>query len=63
MQRFKIEIQEVLNRIVYINAESKEEALEKVRKLCFDQEITLDAQDFAELKISICPNHDNRSGH
>ena len=55
MKTFKIEVQEFLSRIVEIEACSKEEAINLVRKLYQNQEIVLDDSDFIHNKIDVFP--------
>lgn len=51
METFKIEIQELLTRLVEIEAENSQEAFSKVYKLYNEAEIVLDYNDFAELNF------------
>lgn len=53
METFKVEIQEFLSRIVEIEANSIDEALDKVNQSYRNQEIVLDSNDFflTELKL------------
>lgn len=46
METFKIEVKEILSRIIEIEANSNEEALLKIEDLYKKQEIVLDANDF-----------------
>ena len=55
MKTFKIEVKEFLSRIVEIEACSKEEAINLVRKLYQNQEIVLDDSDFIHNKIDVFP--------
>ena len=56
MKNFQIEIKEELNRIIYIKAESSNDALEKAAYLYKNEDIVLDADDFTgEAEISILP--------
>jgi len=46
MPLFKIEVREVLSRVVEIEAEDLETAIEKVEEQCNESEIVLDSDDF-----------------
>lgn len=47
-----VEIKEVLARVVEIEANSKEEALEKASQMYYNEEIVLDDGDFIGQKIT-----------
>ena len=49
METFKIEIQELLARVVDIEADNKNEAISKVNELYKKAEIVLDYNDFVEV--------------
>ncbi|HET8860207.1 DpnD/PcfM family protein [Marivirga sp.] len=51
MEIFKVEIQEFLSRIVEIEANSIDEALDKVNQSYRNQEIVLDSNDFISNRI------------
>lgn len=51
METFKVEIQELLSRIVNIVANSIDEALDKVNQSYRNQEIVLDSNDFISNRI------------
>jgi hypothetical protein len=51
METFKIEIQELLTRVVEVQAENRQEAFSKVYQLYKEAEIVLDYNDFAELNF------------
>ena len=51
METFKVEIQELLSRIVEVEANSIDEALDKVNQLYRNQEIVLDSNDFISNRI------------
>lgn len=53
MATFKIEIQEFLSRIIEIEAETKDEAVSKVRELYRKEEIVLDSNDYVSTEIEI----------
>ncbi len=52
MKKFRIEVIEVLSRIVETEAESEEDAVKAVRQMYQNSEIVLDASDYVETKIS-----------
>lgn len=54
MSKFNIEIIETLNHIYEIEADSLEEALEKVKDKYFNGEIVLDENDHVETKFIDC---------
>jgi hypothetical protein len=49
MKTYKIEVKETLSRIIEINANSINEALENVQKIYKNEEIILDNDDFVEV--------------
>ena len=49
---YDIEIIEVLSRVIGVNANSKDEAIDTVRKMYRDCEIVLDADDFCYSEIN-----------
>jgi len=53
MATFKIEIQELLSRIIEMEAETKDEAVSKVRELYRKEEIVLDSDDYVSTEIEI----------
>ena len=57
METFKVEIQEFLSRIVDIEANSIDEALDKVNQLYRSQEIVLDSGDFISNRIEAIKKH------
>ena len=52
MNMYTVEIKESLVRLVEIEANSKEEALDKVSQMYRDEEIVLDNNDFIGNKIT-----------
>ncbi len=54
MKTFYISVTEVLNRVVQVEAETDEEATEKVRKAYENSEIVLSNDDYAADKIEDC---------
>lgn len=55
MEKFKVEIQEFLSRIIEVEAETKDEAISKVRELYRNEEIVLDSDDYVSTEIEIFP--------
>jgi hypothetical protein len=51
MKTFKIEIQELLARVIEVQAENATEAFSKVNELYFKTEIVLDYNDFVEVNF------------
>jgi len=59
--KFKAKITEVLSRVIVVEADSKEEALNKVSDMYNSEEIVLDYSDFNDdVKIEIiCENNES----
>ena len=53
MKEFEVKIQEVLERIVTVTADSREQALEKVEAMWLDSDIVLDSNDFVDVDYEI----------
>jgi hypothetical protein len=51
METYKIEVKETLSRIIEIDANSFDEALEDVQKMYKNEEIILDNDDFVEVEF------------
>jgi hypothetical protein len=51
MKTYKIEVKETLSRIIEIDANSIDEALEDVQKIYKKEEIILDSDDFIEVEF------------
>ncbi len=51
METYKIEIQEFLSKIIEIEAENKEEAISKVKRMYQNEEIVLDSEDYLTTEI------------
>lgn len=51
MTTYKIEIQELLSRIIEIEAPSAEEAIDKVKEMYRTEEIVLDSDDYVLTEI------------
>ena len=49
MDRYKVEITETLQKTVEVEANNKEEALDKVMKMYKNEEVILDYNDFVDL--------------
>lgn len=63
MQKFAIEVKEVLSRIVDVEADSMEEAVSKVSEMYDAQEISLDYDDYAGYDISPCKDKEKEISH
>ena len=53
MTKYRIEVTEVLSRIVEAEAENEDDAVEMVRQMYRNCEIVLDASDYVETEISV----------
>ena len=53
MTKYRIEVTEVLSRIVETDAENEDDAVEMVRQMYRNCEIVLDASDYVETEISV----------
>ena len=53
MKKYRIEVTEVLSRIVEINAESAESALSKAKKMYQQCDVVLDASDYVFTDFSV----------
>lgn len=53
MTKYRIEVTEVLSRIVETDAENEDDAVEMVRQMYRNYEIVLDASDYVETEISV----------
>ncbi|WP_415331334.1 DpnD/PcfM family protein [Clostridium perfringens] len=51
MKKFKVKIVETLEREVFVNANSKKEAMNIVQSLYENEDIVLDSNDFKEVEI------------
>ena len=52
-KEFKVEIKEILSRIVTIKANTEEEAYQKVKQLYKNEEIVLDDNDFLDVEFTV----------
>ena len=53
IKTYKVEIQEYLSRDVMVEAENEDEALEKIKRCYYDEEIVLYAEDYVETQFII----------
>ena len=53
MTKYRIEVTEVLSRIVEIEAENEDDAVEMVRQMYRNCDLVLDASDYVETEISV----------
>ena len=53
MKKYRIEVTEILSRIVETEAENEDEAVEMVRQMYRNCELVLDASDYVETEISV----------
>ena len=53
MTKYRIEVREVLSRIVETEAENADDAVEMVRQMYRNCEIVLDASDYQETDIDV----------
>lgn len=51
MKEFEIEVEEILQRIVKIEAENREEAINRAKEKYIKEEIILDEDDFKEVNF------------
>ena len=58
--KYKINVEELLSRIVEVEAENKEEAEEKVREMYMIENIVLDASDFQSVEYFVQQKKANR---
>lgn len=47
--KYKINVEEILSRIIEVEADNEDEAEEKVKDMYEKQQIVLDAEDFQEV--------------
>ena len=53
MTKYRIEVTEVLSRIVEIEADNEDDAVEMVRQMYRNCDLVLDASDYIETEISV----------
>ena len=51
--KYKVNVEELLSRIVEVEADSEEEAEDKVREMHMNEDIVLDASDFQSVEYFI----------
>ena len=51
--KYKVNVEELLSRIVEVEADSDEEAEEKVREMYKNEEIVLDAEDLQNVEYFV----------
>jgi hypothetical protein len=51
MKEYEIRIEEILQRTINVEAENKEEAIEKVKEMYRNEEVVLTADDFAGVEF------------
>ncbi|MGE5495547.1 MAG: DpnD/PcfM family protein [Burkholderiales bacterium] len=56
MKNYSVEITETLQRVIDVDADSPDDAIEKVRKQYLNQEIVLDSSDYVDTDISLYCN-------
>ena len=58
--KYKVNVEELLSRIVEVEAENEEEAEEKVREMYMNEDIVLDASDFQSVEYFVQQKKVNR---
>ena len=53
MQTYQVKIEEKLSTLIIVEAETQEEAIEKVKDMYNDCEVVLSADDFMEVSFKI----------
>ena len=53
MKTYRVVVTETLQRIVYVDAKSAEEAKDKVEERYHNEEIVLDSSDYQDTKIEV----------
>ena len=51
--KYKVNVEELLSRIVEVKAKNEEEAEEKVREMYMNEDIILDASDFQNVEYFV----------
>lgn len=52
-KKFKVEIKETMSKVISVKAESKEEALEKVRRMYDECGVILTAEDYESTQMEV----------
>lgn len=61
MKTYKIEIEEILTRVIEVEAENQEQAYDQVYEQYDNEEIVLDASDFnGDTKFYVLDDNNNR---
>ena len=58
--KYKVNVEELLSRIVEVEAENEEEAEDKVREMYMNEDIVLDASDFQSVEYFVQQKKVNR---
>ena len=53
MQKYQVEINETLSRVVEIEAENESDAISKIKDLYRQEKIVLDSEDYLDTEIKI----------
>ena len=53
MMKYRVEVMEILSRIVEMEADSEDAAIDKVRRMYRNCDFILDASDYVETEISV----------
>lgn len=51
--KYKVNVKELLSRIIEVEAENEEEAEEKVKEMYMNEEIVLDVSDFQSVEYFV----------
>lgn len=54
IMRFYVSVTQVLNRVVATEAEDYSEAINKVQNAIYEEEITLNQNDWVDEKVTVC---------
>ena len=53
MMKYKVDVEELLSKIVEVEAANEEEAEEKVREMYINEDIVLDASDYQSVEYFV----------
>lgn len=53
MDKYKVNVEEILSRVIEVEANNEDEAEEKVRTMYKEQKVVLGAEDFEEVRFYI----------